>query len=206
MSTRFLIINCEDSLKWTPIDFGMMFETLLCDKLKNESWNSVNLARGDLLPEDIMNYTGVVITGSHYNVRDMKSWYQNLIDFIKYSAEVGYPKIYGGCFGCQIIGHALGGKVSKNPGEIFILKVENILFLPGFSSLFSSGGDKESLRLIESHGDCVEVLPEQANLVASSKSCKHEMFICGSKDNIFACQSHPEFELQYASKIIKHFA
>jgi hypothetical protein len=36
------------------------------------------------------------------------------------------PRIYGGCFGHQIVAHALGGMVDYNPNERFILKAETI--------------------------------------------------------------------------------
>ena len=55
---------------------------------------------------------------------------------------------------------------------------------------------KEGLKVIVSHGDCVSSLPPGARLLATSASCRAELFTVGH--NVLACQSHPEFEVQYA--------
>ncbi len=58
-----------------------------------------------------------------------------------------------------------------------------------------------SVKVIVSHGDCVLQLPPAAVLLASSVSCVNEIFAVGRAGrvyNILACQSHPEFEVDYA--------
>eukprot|EP01138_Halocafeteria_seosinensis_P015353 gb/GECG01015669.1/.p1 GENE.gb/GECG01015669.1/~~gb/GECG01015669.1/.p1 ORF type:complete len:337 (+),score=34.08 gb/GECG01015669.1/:1-1011(+) len=50
---------------------------------------------------------------------------------------------------------------------------------------------KGFFRILESHGDCVNALPPQAELLAYSDSAKCEIFRW--KDSVLACQSHPEF-------------
>ena len=57
---------------------------------------------------------------------------------------------------------------------------------------------QSGFRLLVSHGDCVSKLPLDAKLLASSESCSSEVFLAGKKDNILACQSHPEFDFEYA--------
>jgi len=63
-----------------------------------------------------------------------------------------------------------------------------------------------SLNILESHGDCVKELPPNTELLASSLTCPHELFVTGSRRNILACQGHPEFDFHYAVKerIWKH--
>lgn len=70
-----------------------------------------------------------MITGSQFNCRnrDAHPWFDQLCQLIKEAAEKGRPRIYGGCFGCQIIAVALGGHVDYNPDRRFILKAEKIL-------------------------------------------------------------------------------
>ena len=48
------------------------------------------------------------------------------------------PRIYGGCFGCQIIAHALGGIVDFNPGKRFLLKAETIEVVDNFENYLLS--------------------------------------------------------------------
>ena len=57
-----------------------------------------------------------------------------------------------------------------------------------------------TLKLIVSHGDCVCILPPESVLLGSSQTCTNEMYLTGKFRNIFACQSHPEFEYEYCIK------
>lgn len=61
-------------------------------------------------------------------------------------------------------------------------------------------GKVGSYKLIVSHGDCVCVLPPESVLLGSSQTCTNEMYLTGKYRNIFACQSHPEFEYEYCIK------
>jgi GMP synthase-like glutamine amidotransferase len=182
-----------------------MFENAL--KIEGDEWVRSNVASGESLPEDITSFDGIIIPGSRFNCRDREQlpWFESVCDLIRAAAEIGSPKIYGGCFGCQIIAHALGGEVDYNPGRIFLLKAENIVLdkfaahlLPVKDNNLLEEWTEKGLNLLVSHGDCVVSLPNSAQLIASSSSCKSEIYITGVKNNILACQSHPEFELKYA--------
>ncbi|KAF0687176.1 Aste57867_21032 [Aphanomyces stellatus] len=168
-------------------------------QLNGDSWTVVNPSTGDSLANVLSEgYDGIVITGSHYNVRDQKPWYAPLCDVIRHIAETGSPTLYGGCFGHQLIAHALGGEAGYN--EHFVMKAETIHLLPAFSMVFSTSTSPPSLQLLEVHGDCVVTLPPKAELLAHSASCPHEMFVAGAKQNILCCQSHPEFDVDYCFK------
>lgn len=224
---KYLVIDCEDSKAWTTAadggcgTFADMFRTKL--SRVGDTWSSVNIAAdGDdniILPSTIDDaFDGIVITGSHYNIRDNKPWFAGLCELICTAAKEGHPRIYGGCFGCQIIAHALGGRVDKNPNQKFILRAESVTIdvtlltrnlIPGHSShdmmmrLLSLNESScaettttFTLKLLESHGDCVCDLPPEATRLGTSTSCVNEMFIAGKHNNILGCQSHPEFDLQ----------
>lgn len=199
--SKFLVICCDDSSVWSPVSFGEMFSTKL--SLEGDEWFHINIARGDEIPS-IDGFKGIVITGSRHNVRDQLPWFQPLVEMIRNVAAKGEIKMYGGCFGCQIIGHALGGQVDRNPSERFVLKAE-ILNIINSDALSNICCDNDlccdccckGLRLIESHGDCVRSLPPDATIIASSASCANEMFVAGRINNILCCQAHPEFELSY---------
>lgn len=198
----FCVVCCENSAIWSPIDFIDMFITKLA---RNPSeWISVNIANNEPLPLGIEKFDGVVFTGSRFNICDRESypWFENVCEFIRTAARSGKPRIYGGCFGCQLIGHALGGEVLKNPTERFILKAEDIeLIQPLFGDMFPQFSvNKPSLKIIASHGYCVAKLPPDSRRIATSCSCVNEMFVTGTGENILACQSHPEFDYDYAIK------
>jgi hypothetical protein len=63
-----------------------------------------------------------------------------------------------------------------------------------------SCSDIKALKIIVSHGDCVETLPPKSTLLGSSPTCRNEMYVSGTYRNIFSCQSHPEFEYDYCIK------
>ena len=200
---RFCIINCENSQAWQPLTFSDMFYEGLVRDRDRDKWEVCRIAHGDKLPDDIDAFNGIVITGSHFNCRDRDTlpWFEDLCCIIKRAAASGTPKIYGGCFGCQVIAAALGGEVDYNPSERFILKAEDVqIDQEAFVSCLkpSSPLSVPLLKLLASHGDCVRQLPESSILLAKSATCDNEMFITGSLLNILACQSHPEFDLKYA--------
>jgi len=110
---RFCIINCENSKKWSPISFGDMFRQSLQQTSREESWDVVNIAEGEILPSAeymLETYKGIVITGSHFNVRDglafisgskvpLLPWFNSLCELIQQIFKEGKPNLYGGCFG-----------------------------------------------------------------------------------------------------------
>lgn len=210
----FCIIDTDCSPYWLPITFSDMFRNRM--ERPGDSWRSCLIAAGEPLPADILDFQGVVITGSRFNCRDREKlpWFDTLSDFVREAAARGAPRIYGGCFGCQLIAHALGGEVDYNPNSRFVLKAENIKWCAcSCGCTDCSCATCESipiaddvilkmkntgLHIIVSHGDCVRKVPENAILLANSISCASEMFVAGKCKNIFASQSHPELEYNYS--------
>ncbi|ETW01888.1 hypothetical protein H310_06447 [Aphanomyces invadans] len=191
---RFCVIHAEDAVeRWKKRNYSDMFIDGLTQE--GDSWTVVNPATGDSLASILQdNYDGIVITGSHYNVRDQLPWYDALINIIRHVADTGAPNLYGGCFGHQLVAHALGGVVGQS--DQFVMKAEDVHFLPSFAH-YSGSEEVTTLNLLEVHGDCVVTLPPEAKLVAQSASCAHEAYVVGSKNNILCAQSHPEFDVQY---------
>lgn len=172
-------------------------------------WKICNLANGESLPDDIRECQGIAITGSRFNCRDRDTltWFKPLCELLQHAAQTGHPKVYGGCFGCQVAAFALGGEVDYNPDRRFLLRAEDVKFsccdgdqcgLPPMPAEMEGRCCSSGLKLLVSHGDAVCKLPPNATLLASSASCTVEVFLAGSAANILACQSHPEFDFQYA--------
>ncbi|CAN0188094.1 unnamed protein product, partial [Chrysoparadoxa australica] len=63
---------------------------------------------------DINDYDVFIATGSKLSVYDDKPWIKHLIKFTSEVAKTD-KQFIGICFGHQIIGEALGGKVAKSP-------------------------------------------------------------------------------------------
>lgn len=199
---KLYILDCDDAKAWSPVSFSDMFRDFV--KSEEDECVQTNIAKELALPNDLHTYDIVVITGSRYNCRDREklAWFEPLCDFIRHAASTGWPKVYGGCFGCQAIAHALGGQVDYNPNKVFILKAENIQVDTDLAHKFFGDASENDIQatfnIIQSHGDCVTLLPPNAHRLGTSTSCENEMYVTGAYHNILACQGHPEFDLQYS--------
>jgi len=107
------------------------------------------------------------------------------------SKDFFHPKLVASCFGFQAVAHALGGEVGKNPSEKEVLQTEEIHLTSGFYNVGCELFPSNRVVLLESHGDCVIRLPKNAELVGTSLSASHEIFLVGN--SVLAMQSHPEW-------------
>jgi GMP synthase-like glutamine amidotransferase len=176
---------------------------------------------------DPYEFDAFIITGSRFNVRDGHTlpWFPALVKLVRQVAglepspppssrncncpDLTCKRIYGACYGHQLVAHALGGRVDTNPDGGFVLKAESLqLDASAMRQMLAPriilGGDKEKspaleallacsceakrsgsgckcCRVICSHGDCVRELPSvlPCTLLASSPSCQHEMYLTG---------------------------
>lgn len=200
----------DNSQAWSPIDFADMFRA----HLSGITWSTLRVASGEaIVPSELLEeYDIFVLTGSRFNVRDRETlpWFDDLVALIKGAAAAPSKRVYGGCFGCQVIAVACGGRVDFNPVDHvdqqqagrrkFVLGAELIEFKDTAHSLLGNLGPPPpgGIKAIVSHGDCVLELPPDADLLASSASCSVEAFVAGPHRNLLAFQSHPEFDYDYA--------
>ena len=81
---KFCVINCE-TISWKPISFSDMFSSLMMRE--GDIWTVCNIANSELLPSDIYEYSGIIITGSHFDCRSERTsyfdWVNKLIHFWK---------------------------------------------------------------------------------------------------------------------------
>ena len=222
---RFAVLDCEDAVKWDG--HAIALARLL--GRAGETWEHHRCWSGEL-PDlrEIHTYQGLVVTGSHYCVRDEHAheWIGALKRFIAKVVVHGGVKVYGACFGCQVIAEALGGKVDRNPcGSPFVLKRETVvlteamtnrpeykLALAAFPPTALRGGatsekkpaSRARLAVLQAHGDCVVSLPNGAVLLGHSETAPCEMFALG--EDVLAVQGHPELDGTTALAKIAPFA
>lgn len=82
---KLCIIDCEDQVPSPNTSYGEMFSNLL--RSNDVEIDIIYVAKGEQVPLDIYSYNSYVLTGSHYNVRDNMSWYQDVISLIHNVAE-----------------------------------------------------------------------------------------------------------------------
>ena len=155
-------------------------------KQRGFSVSIVRLDLGDSLPE-ITKGDVLLILGGPMGIRDIGNqyypWLIKEFDLIKI-ALIKKVGIIGVCLGAQLLAHAAGGDVEVLQGGSPLRPLAEI----GWHSISSQITDKSNqlITLLEKptpvlhwHGDRI-LLPESAELIASSRRCKEQLFKIGS--------------------------
>ena len=162
--------------------YPALFETLL-------SGHGIKLTTYDAdqgeLPTSPSDRSAWLITGSADSVYDDLDWIGDLSRFTVDAVSADRP-VVGVCFGHQILGQALGGRVAKSPAGWGLglqhYRLDQAVPEPGYA---------EGLALLASHQDQVVELPPGAELALHSDHCPIAGFTIG--DRVLAIQPHPEF-------------
>ncbi|HEU5078067.1 MAG TPA: glutamine-hydrolyzing GMP synthase [Opitutaceae bacterium] len=113
--------------------------------------------------------------------------------------DLGIP-ILGICYGLQLMGHFLGGKVAKGERREYGLGKLEIF---GNSPLFK--GLPKSLKVWNSHGDKLIKLPAGFHEVAKTENSEYAA-IENSDRRFYAIQFHPEvFHTERGTEIIRNY-
>ncbi|KAG1656382.1 hypothetical protein FOA52_011007 [Chlamydomonas sp. UWO 241] len=124
---RIAVFDTTDAEKWRGPTLAW-FQDML--GRPGDEWSVFVLPRGELPPlEDIMRgkYDVIAIGGSPYSALGTEPWVVRLSQVLPTYSDFGV-RIVGCCFGHQILAHALGGRVGRNPSGRFVLKVEDVQF------------------------------------------------------------------------------
>ncbi|KAF1835598.1 class I glutamine amidotransferase-like protein [Decorospora gaudefroyi] len=197
-----LLLSAATTLKITP---SITITSTDFDVTRNE------------YPTSLSEFDAIVISGSASSAYDDLPWIRKLTTWVR-SAYACHPrvKIFGSCFGHQLVCHALlgayGVKVEKD-GKGWELGVKEITLHDRFRKTFGKGleGQKEvvdALRLQFVHHDHV-VIPEMDALPASWMTvgntwhCAVQGVYEGGR--VFTLQGHFEFDRFVNSETIKFF-
>ncbi len=145
--------------------------------------------RGDPLPESD-GAAAIVVTGSSAMVSEREPWSERAAAWLGDAVDAGTP-VLGICFGHQLLAHALGGRVERNPrgremGTVDVRARDGAAGDPLFASL------PGALRVQATHQESVTVLPPDARLLAESDGDPHHAFAIGER--AWGVQFHPEFD------------
>ncbi|KAH6962156.1 class I glutamine amidotransferase-like protein [Ilyonectria sp. MPI-CAGE-AT-0026] len=149
---------------------------------------------------DLTEVDVLIVTGSTASAYDDEPWIHQLSDFLR-DVYANHPliKIFGGCFGHQIISHALlgsyGVRVEKNPAG-WEIGVHQVDLSSEFSSQFPDVLNTSKVSYQFLHGDHVvtkeATLPRNWIEMGSSSLCAVQGLL--DPGRVLTIQGHPEFD------------
>ena len=138
-------------------------------------------------PASLDAYGGVLLTGSRLSVRDDQPWMASLGQWAVRAAA--HKPVLGVCFGHQLIGEALGGRVDKNPagreaGTISVTLTDAGRADPLFQDL------PWDIAVQSAHSDVLVRPPPGAVRLAGNRNTTWQAYAWGPR--LRAVQFHPE--------------
>ena len=132
---------------------------------------------------------GYIITGSACSVTERAPWMLRAEQWLR-EAVAQYVPVLGICFGHQLLGQALGGRVARNPrGREIGTTTMTLTSAAQTDPLFE--GLERDLSVNMTHVDSVAELPPGATVLASTSLEPHAAFRVGSA---WGVQFHPEID------------
>ncbi|KAL2513600.1 Class I glutamine amidotransferase-like superfamily protein [Forsythia ovata] len=186
---KFAVLLCAEDSEYVKKIYGGYFWVFVrMLEEEGEIWDLFRVANGEI-PDDekVGEYDGFVITGSCNDAHGDDLWICELLNLIK-KLDAMKKKVLGICFGHQILGRALGGKIGRASSG-WDIGITNVYLQS--SNIITSLKLPASLSIIECHRDEVWELPPKAEVMAWSNNTGIEMFRYG--DHIMGIQGHPEY-------------
>jgi GMP synthase (glutamine-hydrolysing) len=157
------------------------------------AWSSCDLRSSDELPT-LAELAAVIVTGSAASVTEGLPWMQRASAYLRELVSGDVP-VLGICFGHQLLGDALGGRVARNPRgrEIGTQSLE----------LFSRDavfGEVSSSLVNTTHVDSLVELPPGAQCFGRTALEAHAAVKFGK--SAWGVQYHPEVD----AEVMRHYA
>lgn len=182
-------VNAEYRAKFG--DYAQMFTNLFPEL----EWTYYDVCNGEF-PTDLNECDVYFATGSRRSVYEPVAWIEQLKKLIRALARLDKYFI-GCCFGHQLLGEAMGGKVAKSTNG-WCVGVHQFTVTEQADWMHPASN---SLHLLMMCQDQVQQLPPNAKVWAGSKKCPVGIFQVGEK--MLGIQAHPEFSKAYAQLLME---
>ena len=157
----------------------------------------IKLHEGHRLPDDLKEVDGVIAAGGPQSpADDSVPWLADEMALLRAAHEAQLP-VVGLCFGCQILGRALGGEVgplgggeSDESSSTIELGWHEVRLTPASREDPIYAGIAWQSQQLHWHRYQLTELPPGARLLASSKLCRVQAWALGLRT--YGFQYHPE--------------
>lgn len=148
------------------------------------------------------DFHGIVWTGSLLNIYDMGAPIERQIDLAKILLNKK-NKMFGSCWGLQVLATAAGGIIRKNPKGLEAVIAKNITLNKSGINHPMYNSKPNIFSSFCWHYDEVEQLPNNA-VILSSNSLSEVQSLSFSNNNseVWAVQYHPEFDSNWISGLM----
>jgi len=159
-------------------------------------------------PSEDAKYDGILLTGSAASAYEDVEWINKLVGYTANLARSRPDvKLFGICFGHQIIGRALGGTcVPNSRWEVGITEIQ-------LTEIGRRIFGAQSLNIQEMHRDHVPMVLPGFELLGSTDACHNQGMVRYNPDasgrlaklsdiQILTVQGHPEFTKSIVSKLV----
>lgn len=166
------------------LDFGGQYNQLIARRVRECGvYCEVKPCTVSLEELRAMEPIGIIFTGGPGSVYDPKAPQADPGLF-----QMGVP-ILGICYGCQLIAHNLGGRVTAAQADTAREYGKTETVFNTSCKLFKGLPEKGVTWM--SHGDYMERVPEGFSLMAHSEACPN-VAICDENRGFYGVQFHPE--------------
>ena len=138
---------------------------------------------------------GVILSGSPFSVNDANAFKPEL------SQIRGKYPVLGICYGAQYLAYSSGGKIEKGDSREY--GRAHLSSIKSSEPLFD--GIPEGTQVWMSHGDTITVIPEDFDIIASTKDVKCAAYKISGEET-WAVQYHPEvFHTTDGTRLLSNF-
>jgi GMP synthase-like glutamine amidotransferase len=162
---------------------------------------TVRVDLGEAVP-DLRDYDAVIFAGGEYRPEEFEEpIFQAERERIEDALDANVP-ILGICLGHQLLAYWLGGEVKRKRWEIGWLPVNKT---PAGQADPLLAGLTDPFHAFLWHGDQVTVLPEGAQLLASSELCRVQAYRLRGRP-VWGVQFNPQYDPVIAEGVTRHAA